>query len=62
MESDKVHVLGIDMSRGKISCALLHDHTVIKEFQITHNKSGLAKLKSIIRHDNFLFLQKYIKV
>lgn len=51
MEGDKVHVLGIDVSRGKSNCALLHDHTVIKEFQIIHNKSGLAKLKSIITSD-----------
>lgn len=51
MEGDKVHVLGIDVSRGKSNCAVLHDHTVVKEFQIIHNKSGLAKLKSIIASD-----------
>jgi putative protein kinase ArgK-like GTPase of G3E family len=48
MEGDKVHVLGIDVSRGKSSCALLHDHTVVKKFQI---ESGLAKLRSIITSD-----------
>lgn len=52
MEGDKVHVLGIDVSRGNSSCALLHDHTVVKEFRIVHNKSGLAKLKSIITSDS----------
>jgi len=46
-----VHVLGIDVSRGKSSCALLHDHTVIKEFRIVHNKSGFSKLKSVITND-----------
>ncbi|MFC6206211.1 IS110 family transposase [Levilactobacillus tongjiangensis] len=46
-----MHVLGIDVSRGKSSCALLHDHTVIKEFRIIHNKSGFSKLKSVITND-----------
>ncbi|WP_283680490.1 IS110 family transposase [Lentilactobacillus sp. Marseille-Q4993] len=49
MEGDKVHILGIDVSRGKSSCALLNDHRIIKEFKIVHNKQGLAKLKSIIK-------------
>lgn len=46
-----MHILGIDVSRGKSSCALLHDEMVIKEFKIVHNKSGLTQLKSVIEND-----------
>ncbi|EJE99277.1 hypothetical protein LM596_04290 [Liquorilactobacillus mali] len=49
LESDKVHVLGIDVSIGKSSCALLHEHTIIRKFKIVHNKSNLSKLKSVIK-------------